>query len=96
MLEENKVIELNDEDLEKVSGGNGDGNPKGLRKGDKVFFYYDILDQCIWAEFVDYDEKHDKYKVKWDDTILVYGGGKAYLPIEADETSISPSCIKNY
>ena len=91
MLEEKKTIELKDEELEKVSGGDTD-NPKGLKQGDKVNVYYDIIDAWIWGEFLYY--YNGEYRVRWDDTTILYGGGVASLFVEADEISVPESCIK--
>ena len=37
---ENETIELNDEELEKVSGGENCNNPRGLKHGDTVTFFF--------------------------------------------------------
>ena len=92
MSEEKKTVELKDEELEKVSGGDNDNNPLGLIPGDRVKFYYDIIDQWIWGEFMYYCD--GVYRVRWDDTTIIYPGGNAYLPIEADEAEVPESWIK--
>lgn len=88
-------IELNDKDLEPVWGGGGGEittNPRGLKEGDSVYFYYDIIDQWMWGYFKYYD--NGVYRVRWNDTTIVYGKGVAYLPVEADETDVPEKYIK--
>ena len=92
MLDENKTVELKDEELEKVSGGDNDNNPLGLIPGDSVKFYYDIIDQWIWGEFKYYYD--GKYRVRWDDTTIIYGLGVQSLLVEADETEVPESLIR--
>ena len=88
-------IELTDKDLESVWGGDGGEsatNPRGLKEGDSVYFYYDILDKWMWGYFINYD--NGVYRVGWNDTTIVYGKGVAYLPVEADETDVPEKYIK--
>ena len=91
MSEEKKTVELKDEELEKVSGGDGN-NPLGLIPGDRVKFYYDIIDQWIWGEFMYYC--NGVYRVRWDDTTIIYGLGVQSLLVEADETEVPETWIR--
>ena len=88
-----KDKELNDEQLTKVSGGTNEAcdNPKGFKEGDRVYVYYDLIDEWLWATYLYYYD--GKYRVKWNDTQLIHKGGIS-LFVEADETSVTEQYIK--
>ena len=75
---ENETIELNDEELEKVSGGENCNNPRGLKHGDTVLFYNEEPDAWMWGTFESYNSVTCTYLISWNDTTIIYPGGSTY------------------
>ena len=89
------IKELKDEELKQVSGGNESDaadNPKGLKPGDDVYFYWTDVSQWMWGTFLYYYS--GQYRVKWNDTQLMYGTTGISLLVKADEDSIPEEYIK--
>ena len=89
----NTMKELENEELEKVAGGAGNtsDNPKGLVPGEKVYFYWGDAGQWMWGTFLYYI--NGQYRIKWDDTRLIFHGGN-FLLVEADEDSIPEEYVR--
>lgn len=86
--------ELKNEELEKVVGGtnNTSDNPKGLKAGDSVYFYWSDVGHWMWGTFLYY--VNGQYRVRWNDTHLIFGTTGQSLFVEADEDSIPEEYIR--
>ncbi len=79
MSKEKKNIELKDEELEKVNGGNDKSdNPKGLKPGDQVYFYKNDWGVHMWGQFESYNSGY--YKISWSDTTIFINDQTINIP----------------
>ena len=80
----NDIKELNDEELEKINGGNNDvpDNPKGLKPNDSVYFCYTGI--WMWGTFVEYNNEFNQYKIRWEDTNVIVDGVIGYTALAGE------------
>lgn len=84
--------ELNEKELQKVSGGSKE-NPKHFNEGDSIYFYFSQHGVWIWGFYVGFH--NGWYTVRWNDTTVI-NGPRNHDPfvIEAGEMSIPEEFIK--